>query len=112
MNGSYKERILRLEERIVRLEAEVTALRQEIRESGADHLHAGLKNAESAAPPCDECEWHEHRPDPWDVPVVGSQERCVDGWLAHLRNALFDKDSRILDQLEVKIRGVFGSASK
>ena len=95
-----KEEACGAKERIVSLEALVMALQEEIRElaagrsncpsppaSGSDHPHAGLKDAESEAPPCNE--WHEHRPDALGVPVSGNQEREADEWPGHLRNTLF-----------------------
>jgi len=39
--------------------------------------------------------------------VSGNQEREADEWLGHLRNTLFDKDSRVSDQLEDKIKHVW-----
>ena len=105
-----KEEACGAKDRIASLEAQVTALQEELREKAAGRSNrpsppavAGLpEDAEAEARPC--TEWHEHRPDALDVPVEGTQERDYDKWLNHLRYTLFDQDSRVLDQLENKIK--------
>jgi len=109
-----KEEVCGAKDRIASLEAQVTALQEEIREKAAGRGNrpsppavAGRpEDAEAEARPC--TEWHEHRPDAFDIPVSGTPQRNVDEWLDHSRNTLFDEDSRVLDQqLENKIKRVW-----
>ena len=39
--------------------------------------------------------------------MEGTQDRDYDKWLNHLKYTLFDQDSRVLDQLENKIKRVW-----
>ena len=67
--------------------------------SGSHHPHAELREA----PPCDQ--WHEIRPHAKHVDVTtGEPARKADDWLHHLRSTLFENDTRVLDQLEDKIK--------
>ena len=76
---------------------------------------AALRQAEQAAvgspvlpEPKHECDWHEHRADAAPlgaaIAVSGTQETNLQAWLDHLRNTLYDNDSRPLDAFEGKIR--------
>ena len=122
-----KEEACVAKERIVNLEAQVQALQWATRgvpqpagvardaphlagvggpslaASGSHHPHAELSEAAPHPPPCDQ--WHEHRPHANHIDVSnGEAEGKVHDWLDHLRNTLFEDDSRVLDQLEDKIK--------
>ena len=67
--------------------------------SGSHQAHLELREA----PPCDQ--WHESRPHAKPVAAsTGEPVGKADDWLHHLRNTLFVDDTRVLDQLEDKIK--------
>ena len=68
--------------------------------SGSHQAHRELKEA----PPCDQ--WHESRPHAKHVDAsTGEPVGKADDWLHHLRNTLFENDTRVLDKLEDRIKG-------
>ena len=84
MNGSYKERILRLEECIVKLEAEVPVLRQEILGSGSDHRQDAAASGAAGS----RADQKNARPK-WKVGVLQCQENPeMTAWKVEVENAI------------------------
>ena len=95
-------------ERIGNLEAQVQALQEATCDAPQPAVVARdapqLAGVPGDAPPCDQ--WHESRPHAKHVDAsTGEPVGKADDWLHHLRNTLFENDTRVLDNLENRIKG-------